>query len=125
MSIVEWNKKIVRYAQYFTYSEFRCPCGKCYSPAYLNPKLITYLDAMRKNFGKPVHITSGIRCKKYNNSLPGSSKTSGHLKGNAVDVYIDGLHPGYIVDWWYDNVPGAYAYYGTKNMGNCAHIEIK
>lgn len=124
MTRKEWNKKVCSYATYFTSVEFNCKCGNCSSSAYLNPKLITYLDEMRRYFKKPVVITSGIRCKKYNNSLPGSSKKSGHLKGNAVDVYIDGLHPGYIVDWWYDNVPGAYAYYGTKNMGNCAHLEV-
>ncbi len=124
MTRKEWNKKVCSYARYFTSVEFACKCGKCNSPAYLNPKLITYLDEMRKYFKKPVVITSGIRCKNYNNSLPGSSKSSGHLKGNAADVYIKGVEPIDIFDWWYDNVPNGYSYYGTINMGNACHVEV-
>ena len=124
MTRKQWNKKVCSYAHYFTYSEFVCKCGKCSSLAYLNPKLITYLDELRRYFKKPVVITSGIRCKKYNDSLSGSSKSSGHLKGNAADIYIQGVEPKAICNWWFSNVPGGYSYCGTKNMGNCVHVEI-
>ncbi len=120
----EWNKKVCSFSSYFTYKEFKCKCGKCSSPAYLDPKLITYLDEMRIYFRKPVVITSGIRCGRYNNSLVGSSKSSGHLKGKAADVYIKGVDPKVIRNWWFSNVPSGYSYCGTKNMGNCAHVEV-
>lgn len=121
----DWNRKICSYAKYFTFDEFKCKCGKCYSSAYLDPRLITYLDELRRYFGKPVIITSGIRCKKYNSSLVGSSPVSGHLRGSAADVYIQGVNPKDIDDWWINNVPRGYSYYGTKNMGNACHVEIK
>ncbi len=124
MTRKEWNKKICSYSSYFTSVEFKCNCGKCNSPAFINPKLITYLDEMRKHFKKPVVITSGIRCKEYNNSLPGSSKSSQHLKGNAADVYIKGVDPKDIHLWWYKNVPNGYSYYGTPNMGNACHVQV-
>ena len=124
MTRKEWNRKLCSYSKFFIDTEFRCKCGKCNSPAYLNPKLITYLDVMRRYFKKPVVITSGIRCKKYNNSLPGSIKTSAHLKGNAVDVYIKGVDPKVIRDWWFSNVPSGYSYCGTSNMGNACHVEV-
>ena len=124
MTRKEWNKKVCSYATYFTSVEFYCNCGKCNSSAYLNPKLITYLDEMRIHFGKPVVITSGIRCKKYNATLPGASKTSQHLKGNAADVYIKGVDPKEISAWWTKNVPYGYSYYGTPNMGNACHIQV-
>lgn len=120
----EWNKKVCSYAVYFKASEFECKCGKCKDTAFLDPKLITYLDELRIYFRKPVVITSGIRCKTYNNSLVGSSKTSGHLKGKAVDVFIKGVSPDAIADWWSSNVPGSICYFGTPNMGNCAHLEV-
>lgn len=120
----EWNRKVCNYSTYFRASEFKCKCGKCNDTAYLDPKLVTYLDELRIFVEKPVVITSGIRCKKYNNSLVGSSKTSGHLKGKAVDVYIKGVDPFAIVKWWSTTVPGSYAYCGTPNMGNCAHLEV-
>ncbi len=120
----EWNYKICSYSRYFTFEEFKCNCGRCFSPAYLNPKLITFLDELRRDFKKPVVITSGIRCKNYNNSLVGSSKNSGHLKGCAADIYIKGVDPKEIRNWWFLNVPSGYSYCGTKNMGNCAHVEV-
>ena len=124
MTKAEWNRKLCNYSSYFRASEFKCKCGKCDNTAYLDPKLVTYLDEMRIYFRKPVVITSGIRCKKYNNSLPGSSKTSAHMKGKAADVYIKGVDPAAIVNWWTSNVPGNRCYCGTPNMGNCAHLEV-
>lgn len=124
MTKTEWNKKLCNFSSYFTYKEFKCKCGKCNSSVYLDPKLITYLDELRIYFRKPVVITSGIRCVKYNNSLTGSSKTSAHLKGKAADVYIKGVDPVAIVNWWSSNVPGNRCYCGTPNMGNCAHVEV-
>lgn len=120
----DWNRKICSYSKYFTFDEFKCKCGECNSSAFLNPKLITYLDEMRRYFRKPVYITSGIRCKDYNDSLPGSSKSSGHLKGNAADVYIKGVDPVVIVNWWTSNVPGSFAYCDVPWMGNSAHVEV-
>lgn len=124
MTKVEWNNKLCSYSRHFVFNEFKCKCGNCQSSAYLNPKLITYLDELRRYFGKPVIITSGIRCKKYNNSLAGSSPSSAHLRGSAADVYIKGVDPGAIVNWWTSNVPGSRSYCGTPNMGNCAHVEV-
>lgn len=124
MTKKEWNRKLCFFSTFFVDTEFMCKCGKCKSPAYLNPKLITYLDEMRRYFKKPVVITSGIRCKKYNSTLDGSSPVSGHLKGNAADVYIKGVDPGVIVNWWTSNVPRSRSYCGTHNMGNCAHVEL-
>lgn len=121
----DWNKKICSFTDYFNANEFKCKCGKCNTSAYLNPKLVTFLDELRRHFRKPVVITSGIRCKDYNDSLPGSSKTSGHLKGSAADVYIKGVDPKDIDDWWTRNVSCGYSYYGTKNMGNACHVEIR
>ena len=124
MTSLEWNRKLCNFSSYFRFTEFKCKCGKCNSSAYLDPRLLTYLDEMRIYFGKPVVITSGIRCKRYNNRLPGSSKTSGHLKGKAADVYIKGVNRDEIHLWWKKNVPNGYSYYGTPNMGNACHVEV-
>lgn len=124
MTSKEWNRKVCSYVTYFTSVEFACKCGKCNSDVYLNPKLVIYLDEMRRHFKKPVIITSGIRCKKYNDSLPGSSKSSAHMSGRAADVYIKGVNPKEISNWWNKNVLYGYSYYGTSNMGNACHVEL-
>lgn len=118
----DYNIRLCCDFPHFTAREFRCNCG-CGYPAKLDAKLLYRLELLRKHFGKPVVITSGLRCKSYNDSLVGSSKVSAHLSGDAADVYIKGVGPKDIVKFWKRNKFG-YAYYGTKNMGNCAHVQV-
>ncbi len=121
-----YNKILFGDIDFFTMSEFRCGCKKCLNkgfPAHVNPKLVVYLDQLRKHFGKPVFVTSGLRCKSYNSSLKGSSKNSAHLKGCAADIYISGTNPLEIVKYW-KSLNIGYSYCGTPNMGNAAHVQI-
>lgn len=117
-----YNVRLCADFKHFRASEFACHCG-CGHPAKLDAKLLYRLELLRSYFGKPVVITSGVRCRKYNNSLRGSSKTSAHLSGDAADVYIDGVDPKDIVKFWKKKNFG-YSYYGTPNMGNCAHVQV-
>ncbi len=121
-----YNLHLLSDFRYFTLSEFKCNCRKCKNncnPTFINAKLLTYLEQMRLHFGKPVVVTSGLRCSKYNRSLKGSSKTSRHLTGMAADVYIEGVKPSEIVSYW-KSLNIGYSYCGTSNMGNCAHVQI-
>ena len=65
--------------QYFKYSEFTCHCGCGYNT----------ID-IRKHFGKPAIITSGVRCEKHNREV-GGVKGSWHTKRKAADFYINGI----------------------------------
>lgn len=47
------------------------------------------LDPVREKYGKPIHVSSGYRCKQVNNSLKNASKTSQHMSGEAADIYTD------------------------------------
>ena len=74
----------------FNLKEFRCECNGKYCTGYpvvLNTNLLVYLQAIRNDLKVATVITSGIRCSRYNNSLPGSIKDSKHTKGKAVDFY--------------------------------------
>lgn len=121
-----YNQILLQDFKYFTASEFRCGCKSCASkanPHKINAKLLTYLEQMRQHFGKPIIVTSGLRCKKFNASLSGSTKNSRHLLGMAADVYIKGVDPSDICKYWKELNVG-YCYYGTSNMGNAAHVQI-
>lgn len=119
----DYNVRLCLDFKHFKASEFCCGCG-CGYPARIDAKLLYRLELLRKYFGKPVVITSGLRCKKYNASLKGSSKRSAHLTGDAADVYIKGIDPRDIVNFWLKRDFG-YSYCGTPNMGNCAHVQVK
>ena len=72
----------------FSKYKFQCPCcGK----VKINPRLITKLEEVRKAIGDiPIKITSGYRCKKYNQSINGYVD-SPHLYGLAADTKCKGL----------------------------------
>lgn len=81
---------------YFTDNELKCKCG-C-NQAILAPGFRKHLNELRRQFGKPMIITSGCRCRKHNKNV-GGSEDSFHLMGKtahkdcgtcAVDINIKG-----------------------------------
>lgn len=45
------------------------------------------LDPLRERYGYPIYVSSGYRCPRLNNAV-GGAKTSQHVKGEAVDIYV-------------------------------------
>lgn len=87
-----WNVK--RNCKDFRPEEFRCGCGGKYCSGYptrMKAKELRHLQTIRTHFGKPVVVTSGLRCREFNNRLSGSSSQSFHMKGYAADIYIAGV----------------------------------
>ena len=77
----------------FSYSEFACHCGGKYCNGYPVPfsyDLARNLQTVRDHFGKPLHITSPIRCERWNSEVGGTSN-SRHKMGWACDFYINGV----------------------------------
>lgn len=111
---------------HFDKTEFKCQCGGKYCngyPADISPKLIDILEKLRAYFGKPITITSGLRCKKHNAEVSGSSSTSKHMEGKAADIYIPGVDKAKIKAKAYE-LGAAYCYYGTAGMGEAVHINV-
>ena len=78
----------------FKYSEFKCKCGGRYCNGYPVPfsyELAKNLQNIRSHFGKPLTITSPLRCETWN-SKQGGVKNSKHKKGWACDFYIKGVN---------------------------------
>lgn len=49
------------------------------------------LELLRKALGSPIIITSWYRGEKLNDSISGSSKTSAHMQGYAIDCHVKGM----------------------------------
>ena len=58
----------IRIAKYFNLSEFACPCCNL---VMLHPRLLEKLVELRKILERPVYITSGYRCSRYNQKVGG------------------------------------------------------
>lgn len=98
--------------KYFEKSEFKCRCGGKYCngyPAEPQEKLVRLLDKVRDHFGKPITISSGVRCKQHNANVGGVSN-SRHLTFRAVDFCVSGL-PASLVLPYVQSLSGVrYAY---------------
>jgi len=76
----------------FKWEEFKCSCGCNDRPRneiekHMDTELIRKLDFARDLAQIPFIITSGYRCLTFNTTI-GSSTTSSHIKGYAVDIAV-------------------------------------
>lgn len=118
----------------FSPVEFACKCGCESKHIEMDALLIVLMQNCRNHFGKPITVTSGYRCKKYNKSLANSIANSYHTKAKACDFYVKGITDteqgrDKVYAWLKEQVGYKYAYYmhdGQNTwMGNCMHIEVK
>lgn len=125
----------------FKPEEFRCPCGKCTGyPDRMKQVELEHIQTIRTHYGKPMIITSGLRCK-YENSRVGGVSNSGHLTGYAVDFYMAGVTdnvwsrnkalayikklPNHKFTYGAHMVDSDGAYREASGMGNAMHTETK
>ena len=123
----------------FEPQEFRCPCGRCTGyPTQMKQVELKHIQSIRDHYGKPMKITSGLRCS-YENSRVGGVKNSGHLTGYAVDFYMEGVtdsvpnrnkaltwivkQPNHQFTYGANMVDSDGAYRTASGMGNAMHTE--
>lgn len=127
--------KVRTYTTSFDAKEFRCGCGGQYCTGYpvvLDTQLLKNLQKVRTKFGATT-ITSGMRCKTYNNSLVGSSTVSRHMSGKAVDIYNTKTRNEtgrkVVMSYWKRLPKHNYTYCNLgnnhPNMGNAVHVDVK
>ena len=51
-------------------------------------------EPIRNHFGKPIGVSSGYRSAALNKATPGSSSTSQHCSGEALDLDQDSMNTG-------------------------------
>lgn len=115
---------------HFTKQEFVCRCGGKYCsgyPADVSSRLVSILESLRSYYGKPITITSGLRCTRHN-ALVGGVSNSAHKYGKAADIFIPGICSTaagrrQVVAKAYA-LGAAYSYANTKGMGNVVHINV-
>tara|TARA_Y100001938_G_C7929060_1_gene348412 strand:- start:297 stop:752 length:456 start_codon:yes stop_codon:yes gene_type:complete len=61
------------------------------------------LEPVREHFKVPMTPSSGFRCLELNTAI-GSSSTSQHVKGQAVDFEVQGIANDYLAKWIMENV---------------------
>lgn len=106
---------------YFTQSEFTCECGCGLNLQKDGIKKIA--DEIREHFCTPVIVTSGTRCKRYNDSLSGSIPKSYHRTGNAIDIIAQGVSGRDLVAYTQSIVNQGRASYTYQIDSQAVHID--
>ena len=111
----------------FTQKDWDCNCNlsTCRSQV-ISINLITTLQLLRAEFGKPIWVTSAYRCKAYNR-LIGSKDTSQHVKGNAADITC---HPHFLDELYdlcckYFKAVGDGRKYNDGKRSGFIHVDIR
>lgn len=76
-----------------TDSMLECPCCGLGTPSI---SILMLLEAVRAEFGRPVIVTSGPRCKKHNAQVGGAEHsrhivTKANPESDAVDFIVKGV----------------------------------
>ena len=75
----------------FEPQEFRCDCGRCSGyPSFMRQVELKHLQKIRDHYKTPMKITCGLRCPAENRAV-GGVPNSGHLRGYAADIYMEGV----------------------------------
>lgn len=117
--------------KYWTREEFRCRCREYYPlpfcggfPVEPDQTLVELVDDIREKAGRPGHRSSGIRCQIHNSRQPGAAANSKHLKGKALDFYIEGLSGAQLLTLCQDDPRTSYAYI-IKQGEPYVHVDVK
>lgn len=89
----------------FNTSEFDCNGKGCCTTTLIEPKLVEVLQNIRDHFGVSVNLNCGYRCPIHNAKVSGASSTSQHMKGNAADIVVKGVHPMRVARY-IETIPG-------------------
>ncbi len=69
----------------FKKKEFSCACCGLDN---IEQELVEKLQELRMEYGSPMNITSGVRCRSHNRAI-GGAENSSHLFSVAADVAMD------------------------------------
>ena len=73
----------------FEEHEFACKCG-C-GKADMEPGFMNFLQYMRDDFGMPMFVSSGFRCREHNAEVSETGFDGPHTTGKAVDISVSGV----------------------------------
>lgn len=86
-------------SEHFDSSEFRCKCG-C-GICNVSATLLTKLERLRHQLGRPIHINSGCRCPAYNakvGGVPDSAHVTTETEAcEAADLRVESGHEAFLM----------------------------
>ena len=104
--------------------EFDCHGKDCCKSTLIDEKLVELLQNIRDNFNGPVYVSSAFRCETHNANVGGATK-SYHTRGQAADIYMDGIKPAEIAKYAESIGILGIGLYETNADGHFVHIDTR
>ena len=125
MAVKTYKKKAIsKLSTNFKSTEFDCHGSGCCSETLIDEQLVEYLQDIRDHFGKPVTVSSAYRCATHNKNVGGATG-SRHMKGQAADIYINGVKPAEIAKYAESIGILGIGLYETDKDGHFVHIDTR
>jgi zinc D-Ala-D-Ala carboxypeptidase len=90
--VTDWRE----YSPFFRETEFTCRCG-C-GQTRMRERFMGQLYDLRREFARPMVITSGYRCQAHNQRVSTTGDNGPHTTGLAADVLVSGPNARLLVD---------------------------
>lgn len=125
MAVKTYKKKAIsKLSTNFKSTEFDCHGSGCCTETLIDEQLVEYLQDIRDHFGKPVTVSSAYRCATHNKNVGGATG-SRHMKGQAADIYINGVKPAEIAKYAESIGILGIGLYETDKDGHFVHIDTR
>lgn len=119
--------------RYWSREEFRCRCREYYKeplcdgfPAEPDRMLVELVEELRKKAGAPGHRSSGLRCPVHNRASGGAAD-SRHLRGKALDFFVEGVSGQQLLELALSDGRTRYAYQIRDSAGKLTdyiHVDV-
>ena len=112
----------VKLDKYFNSDELECGCG---CGAMITEKAFDAITALRRSYGKPLHINSAARCETHNKAVGGVANSRHFTHRDAFDVRIGG-GKNEIPYFIHKAVLAGFKGFGLLNLDNATlHIDMR
>ena len=105
--------------KYFKPEEFQCKCG-CKTNG-IDHELVEILEKVREHFGRPVTVTSGVRCPSHNARVGGVSNSQ-HVYKTAADFVVSGVAPRTVANYLETLLPNTG---GIGVYSGWVHVDVR
>ena len=105
--------------KHFKVKEFACKDGS--QIVFIDRYLVSILEILRNQIGKPIIITSGYRTPEWNKKCDGA-KYSYHMRGMAADIRVNGMSAKEIANKLNEVIPDGC---GIIVYNNWVHFDVR
>lgn len=114
----------MRLSSNFDLSEFACKCCGAVKVSDELYDLVGRLQTVRNAIGRPIHVTSGYRCRQHDANVGSSSRPGAgpHTLGIAADIVVYGMSADDLAKYCKD---AGFSGIGVYRKKGFVHVDVR